>query len=250
MDYSTVTEQPRQRATRGQLDMMATRYGWAARHAAGNDVLEAACGAGLGLGCLARTAVSVEAGDIDESNVRAAEAIYGGCSKIRVRKFDAGQLPYPDREFDLLLMLEAIYYLSDARAFLNEARRVLRRPGTLLISSVNAAWRGFNPSPGSTRYLMAQELREELGSAGFRVRLFTGYPDLTPRAVAIIRRTAVKFGVVPRTMNGKIFLKRIFYGPVQSIPEQIEGTSTELFVPVHSGMDLTRYRVLYAEASL
>ena len=65
-DFASVTEQPWQGATRMQMSMLRTRYGWAAEYAAGKNILEVACGAGLGLGWLAKGARYVEAGDIDE----------------------------------------------------------------------------------------------------------------------------------------------------------------------------------------
>ena len=51
--YVAVTERPGQPASRIQLEMLAARYRWAAEQARGKDVLEAACGAGMGLPVLA-----------------------------------------------------------------------------------------------------------------------------------------------------------------------------------------------------
>jgi hypothetical protein len=67
--------------------------------------------------------------------------------------------------------------------------------------------------------------------------------------VDAVRRAAVALRLIPRTMAGKAFLKRLFYGPLQAIPAELEpdrGNSGP-FVPV-PGADLSRYRVLYAEA--
>ena len=72
LDFSSVTELPRQGATRMQMSMLRTRYGWAAQYAAGKNVLEVACGAGLGLVWLAELARQVSAGDIDQQNCRVA----------------------------------------------------------------------------------------------------------------------------------------------------------------------------------
>ena len=47
--YLAVTERPGQLASRMQLEMMEARYAWAAEHSREKDVLEAACGAGMGL---------------------------------------------------------------------------------------------------------------------------------------------------------------------------------------------------------
>ena len=245
MDYTIVTEQPRQLASRTQMAMLRTRYAWAAQHAAGKEVLEVACGAGLGLGCLARAAASVEAGDIDEANCRVARAAN---PKIGVRVLDAAELPFDDASFDLVLLFEAVYYLADARRFFCEAHRVLRPGGRLLVSTVNPARRGFNPSPLSTHYHSAAELAAALASCRFQPQMFAGFPDSTTEVVGMIRRTAVALGMVPRTMSGKVLLKRVFYGPLERIPSRIQAAETEPLVPVENIPDLTRYRVLYTEA--
>ncbi len=72
--YLAVTEQPGQLASRIQLEMLEARYAWAAKQAREKDVLEAGCGAGLGLPVLGRVARSVCAGDVDAENLRAARA--------------------------------------------------------------------------------------------------------------------------------------------------------------------------------
>jgi SAM-dependent methyltransferase len=257
-DFSTVTEQPHQQATRLQLAMLSTRYAWAAGHSAGKDVAEVACGAGLGLGWIARVARSVEAGDLDDANCRAALQTYAGRAKIHIRHMDALQLPFPEASVDLLLLFEAIYYLPDPAAFLAEARRVLRPGATLLLATVNPEWTGFNPSPFSTRYFPAVDLKDALTRAGFAVNLKAGFAEghsllrwQPGKAWLIgkIRRIAIAARLIPRTMQGKAFLKRLFYGSLESIPRELEpGAGTAHLHPVRAGMDLTLYRTLYAEA--
>jgi SAM-dependent methyltransferase len=252
-DFSTVTEQPEQGATRLQLAMLATRYAWAANHAAGKDVAEIACGAGLGLGWIARVARSVEAGDVNDANCRAAIETYAGRTKIHVRRMDALHLPFPDASFDLLLLFEAIYYLADAEAFFEEARRVLRPGGTLLISTVNREWTGFNPSPFHTRYYSATELQDALARSGFASDLKAGFEQrrgVRDRLVGNLRRAAVALRIIPSTMDGKALLKRLFYGPLERIPRELEPTrrATGLLLPLAPGMDLSQFRTLYAEA--
>lgn len=46
---------------------------------------------------------------------------------------DAQELPFQDATFDVVLLLEAIYYLPHAEKFMAEARRVLRPDGILFI---------------------------------------------------------------------------------------------------------------------
>jgi hypothetical protein len=52
-------------------------------------------------------------------------------------------------------------------------------------------------------------------------------------------------------MAGKAFLKRLFYGSLEPIPRELEPgrpSGLGLLQPVSPGMDLSRYRTLYAEA--
>jgi ubiquinone/menaquinone biosynthesis C-methylase UbiE len=246
-DFASVTEQPWQGATRMQMSMLRTRYGWAAEYAGGKDVLEVACGAGLGLGWLAKRARCVEAGDIDEENCRIARETYRGEAKIRVERMDASKLPFKDGSFDVALLFEALYYLPDVPRFLAEAARVLRCGGRLLISTVNSDWRGFHPSPLHTRYWTATELVEALAQAGFVTRISAAFADASGLRNRL-KTVAAHCGCMPRTMRGKAVLKRIFYGRLERIPACVEPAGPrECMIPAEEAGDLTRYRNLYFE---
>jgi len=55
--------------------------------------------------------------------------------------------------------------------------------------------------------------------------------------------------MIPPTMAGKAFLKRLFYGALEPIPRELQpGRATGPLQPFSPGMDLSRYRTLYAEA--
>jgi ubiquinone/menaquinone biosynthesis C-methylase UbiE len=246
-NFSSVTEQPRQGATRIQMSMLRTRYGWAAEHAAGKDVLEVACGAGLGLGWLAQRARHVEAGDIDPENCRIARETYRAQSNIRVERMDAMDLPFGDGSFDVALLFEALYYLTDLGRFLAEARRVLRPGGRLLISTVNSECDGFHASPLHTRYWTATELIAALAQSGFDVQVSVAYPQSNGTR-SRLKAIAAQYGCLPRTMRGKAVLKRIFYGPLDRIPSRLEPAgSRERMIPVEQASGVTRYRNLYFE---
>ena len=250
--YSRVTEQPGQPASRIQLEMLAARYAWAAEQAREKDVLEAGCGAGMGLPVLANVARSVQAGDVDAENLRAARVACAGHKNIALRLFRAQEIPFASESFDLVLLFEAIYYLPDAGRFFAEARRVLRPGGTLLIVTVNPEWTGFNPSPLKTRYLSARDLLADLSEAGFTARVQGAFPETTgwnSFAIALVRRAAVALHLVPRTMRGKALLKRIFYGRLQAVRALTDASGRPPALEELDGRAATsRYRVLYATA--
>ena len=250
--YFAITEQPGHQASAIQLEMLEARYSWAAQQAGGKDVLEAACGAGMGLAALAAVARSVEAGDVDAANLRSARAVSAGNPNITVSEFDAGELPFASESFDLVLLFEAIYYLPDVGRFFEETRRVLRPGGALLIVTANPEWSGFNPSPLKTRYWSAGDLRAALREAGFAAQVQGAFPESrgwTASAIRVVRSAAVVLHLIPRTMRGKALLKRIFYGRLKAVPRQLAGCGRSAQLEELQGRpDERRYRVLYATA--
>ncbi len=92
-DFSSVTEQPWQGATRTQMSMLRTRYGWAAEHAAGKDVLEVACGAGSAWDGSLKRRGAWRRGHRAGKLPYCAET-YRGQANIRVEKMDALDLPF------------------------------------------------------------------------------------------------------------------------------------------------------------
>jgi SAM-dependent methyltransferase len=225
-DFSLVTETPGLGATREQLSMLQTRYHLAALGADGKDLLEVACGSGMGLGYLARRARRVVGGDCDPRVLDAAASHYGG--RLGLLRLDAHRLPFLAASFDRVLLYEALYYLASASAFVAEARRVLRPAGSLLVCTVNREWSGFNPSPFSVRYYSAPELRALLEGEGFRVEVLGGFAasprTLRDRIVGAVRSAAVALHLIPKSMKGKQWLKRLFLGKLTEMgPEVTEG---------------------------
>lgn len=250
--YTTVTEIPGAQASPEQLARLFHRYAFAATFSAGKDVLEVACGAGMGLGYLERVAHTVVGGDIDENLIARARAYYAGRSKIEIRRLDAHQLPFLDQSFDVVLLFEAIYYLTAPEKFLEEAFRILRPRGTLAICSVNREWRDFNPSPFSTRYFSALELAHLVARRFPHVELSGAFPAGSRRAkeklLSLLKRTAVKFGLIPKTMKEKELFKRIAFGSLAPIPPEIGMEFGEFLppIPLEGGGVPGTYKVIYA----
>src|SRR5207248_2003143 len=73
--------------------------------------------------------------------------------------FSAEEFPFPDASFDVVLMLEMIYYVGNQERAIAEARRTLRNGGRLLLCLPNRERPDFNPSPYSTHYPSAMEIK-------------------------------------------------------------------------------------------
>lgn len=253
-NYTTVTELPSQRASKEQIDRLYHRYRFAYSFCNGKDVLEVACGAGLGLGYIAQIARKVVGGDVDEDNLRFAILHYKGRQNIEVKILDAHNLPFEDRSFDVLILFEAIYYLAHPEELFHEAQRVLRDGGVLLIATVNKDWSEFNPSPFSTQYFSVPELGKLLQDNGFGVEFYGAFSTLPngarEKTVATIRQLAVALHLIPKTMKGKEFLKRIFFGKLIPLPPEITDTTAKYVPPALIPNDRanSEHKVIYAVA--
>lgn len=102
VDYTTVTEIPGSKVTREQLARTYNRYCFASKFCEGKDVLEVACGPGLGLGYLAQKAKKVVGGDYTEYLLKLAQEHYRG--KIELLRLDAHTLPFKEGTFDVVIL--------------------------------------------------------------------------------------------------------------------------------------------------
>jgi ubiquinone/menaquinone biosynthesis C-methylase UbiE len=249
-EYSHVTEAPGNRVTREAIEMLLTRYHWAADVSEGRDVLEVACGAGQGLGYVARRARRVVGGDYTEALLRLAHDQYR--DRIPLLRLDAETLPFGDGSFDVIILFEAIYYLPDPPRFLCECRRVLRPGGHLLLCSANCETQDFNPSPLSVRYYTAHELDHLLREQGFATELFGAFPTSGSghgRLVSTVKRLAVALHLIPETMRGKEMLKRIFLGPLVLFPAEVNETLATAQVPMRLDVAPVACKVVYVRGT-
>src|SRR3989338_8250784 len=225
VEYVNVTELPGCNAHKEQIERLFQRYHLALEYCKDKDVLEVACGGGIGLGYIAKYARKVVGGDIDEKVLEFARRQYENRHNIELKVLDAQQLPFDDKSFDVVILYESIYYLPSPDRFIKEAHRILRGNGNLLICTVNKDWSDFNPSPHSQKYFSVPELFTLLSENGFEVKIFGGFPaysdSFKDKLVSIIKRIAVKLHLMPKTMKGKEKLKRMFFGRLKQLPPEI-----------------------------
>ncbi|MFQ5640167.1 MAG: class I SAM-dependent methyltransferase [bacterium] len=218
----------------------------------GKGVLEVACGTGQGLGYLKKLSKSIYSGDFSADTLNIAKDHYK--DRIALTQFNAEKLPYRKHCFDVVILFEAIYYIPSAERFVAECRRVLRKNGMVLIATANKDLYDFNPSPHSHRYYGVVELEELFSKQGFSVECFGCTPvdgvSLRQRLLRPVKKLAVQYGLMPKTANGKKFLKKLVFGKLVTMPAEIEEGMVPYEPPVQLplGRPDRRHKVIYCAA--
>jgi SAM-dependent methyltransferase len=222
-NYLTVTEIAGDEVTQEQIERLINRYYWAGQFCFGKEVVEVACGTGQGLGYLNNIARSFEAGDYSGKIIEIARRHYG--ERIPIKQFDAQDMPYADQSKDVIILFEAIYYLPNAGAFVRECARVLRPAGCVLISTANKDLYDFNPSPHSNKYYGVVELGRLFSDHGFQTEFYGDSPltktPILQKVLRPIKKIAVSLGIIPKTMSGKKFLKKLVFGKLVTMPPEL-----------------------------
>jgi ubiquinone/menaquinone biosynthesis C-methylase UbiE len=253
-DYSTVTELAGDEITREQLERLCHRYFWSGTYCDGKDVIEVACGTGPGLGYLADRAKSLRAGDYSPSILAITQRYYD--ERVELVQFDAQTMPYEDQSADVVILFEAIYYVPDATRFVRECKRVLRPGGRVLIATANKDLYDFTPSPYSHVYYGTVELNRLFENQGFTIECF-GYlsvqkASFLQRCLRPVKKLAVDLDLMPKTMAGKKWLKRVVFGKMVAMPFEIEGRLISFQEP--SALSVTQpdhtHKVIYCAATL
>lgn len=253
-NFTVITEISGDDVTMEQIERICHRYYWAGEYCRGRDVLEAACGAGQGLGYLSGLARSFQAGDYSGEILKIARGHYG--DRVNLRQFDAQNMPFPDKSLDVVILFEAIYYLPDAEKFSAECARVLRPGGKVLVATANKDLFDFNPSPYTTRYYGAVELISLFKENGFAAKCFGYWPveraGLRQKVLRPVKMVAARLGLIPKTMAGKKLLKRLVFGKLEPMPAEIKEGMVPYRnpVPLPSDRPDTIHKVIYCAAEL
>ena len=167
---------------------------------------------------------------------------------------DAHNLSFPDNSFDLVLLYEAIYYLREPKKFIDEAERVLRKEGVLLISTVNKDWNDFHPSPYSYKYFSVPAIYKLLENKFKDIKLYGAFPiktnGLNTKVISTIKRTAIRFNLIPGNLKARAYFKRIFMGKLTTLPEELYEDMAQCEEPIPISKDRTnnKFKIIYALA--
>ena len=234
-------------------DMIYNRYHYASELAVGKRVLEIACGSGTGLGLVGHRAEQVIAGDLEFELLRQGRCHYG--DRFAFVQFTAGQLPFRDSWFHVVLVLEAAYYVEDMARLFDETKRILTSNGTVVFVSANPERRDFIPSPFTHHYYAADEFRDALEARGFAVEVEGAYPveGVGGRAwiYSSLRKLLKQLRLVPRSLRGRAILKRLAFGKLIRLPAELrEGFAAPAVRTPLKGGPATQCKVIYVTARL
>jgi lipopolysaccharide/colanic/teichoic acid biosynthesis glycosyltransferase/SAM-dependent methyltransferase len=246
--FTQVTETWGLPASPEQLAMAYFRYHLAGEMSAGKRLLEVGCGSGMGLPYLRDRAKEVVGCDVSGQLLGEARRHIEGVELVQT---SGNTLPFTDGRFDVVVLLEMIYYVDDQDALLRECKRVLAPRGTTMICLPNRDRPAFNPSPYSVRYPNVPELRELLIRNGFEPTIFGGFAvapsTFRDRMLDALRSVAVTLHLVPRTIRGKALIKRILYGSLPRLGEIYEGMADfEEPMALASAEPTSEFKNLYA----
>lgn len=159
------------------------RYVFAGRYVAGKEVLDIACGTGVGTDYLRGAgAVSCYGIDIDGGAIEYAKAAYPRC---RFAQGDALCISLPDSSVDVVVSFETIEHVTDHRKFILECKRVLRSSGLLICSTPNRSlYRWLTRNPYHFREFTAQEFGSLLSEHFSEVALFSQATSIFPLYLA------------------------------------------------------------------
>jgi len=100
------------------------------------DVLDIASGDGALAELLAGQARSVTCVDLSEKVIKAGKRRLKPFKNVAVKRGDMHELPFPDHHFDVVLLMHALTYTSDAGMAIKESSRVLRPGGRLVATTL------------------------------------------------------------------------------------------------------------------
>ncbi len=138
--------------------------------------------------------------DVSHTAVETAARLY---RHVQFETFDGGKLPFADRSFDFVTLIEVIEHLLDPEALLAEIRRVLKDEGFFIITTTDFNWpkkvliaaccweKYFHPCGPHIRFFTRRSLARLLKKSGFQVKAYRwngSYFGLMPKGQITVAR--------------------------------------------------------------
>src|ERR1700719_4618502 len=226
------------------------RYAFACRFAAGNRVLDVACGEGYGAAALRNAGASHVVGvDISEEVCLHARKKYG----LDARAGAAESIPLADSSVELVVSFETIEHVPSPATFLDECARILVPGGRLIVSTPNKDVYSRPGVPGNQYHcseMTEEEFLSALGARFHKICFYTQRPystgwwsprilasDLGPRRPSFARlRRSAQFRFFPKAVYDPTNEQRI------SVVEEILAATRGRTNPVNPYAILPRRR--------
>jgi ubiquinone/menaquinone biosynthesis C-methylase UbiE len=106
-------------------------------------VLELGCGTGLYTETLINNAESITATDLSDEMIEMAKTKRGGLKNVEFQKADALNLEFEENSFDTVFMANLIHIIGNAEKLILESKRILKKGGTIIITSFSVEEMGF-----------------------------------------------------------------------------------------------------------
>jgi SAM-dependent methyltransferase len=250
--YPEITEQIGDPVSEEERRRLFDRYHWVRDYCANKHVLEIACGTAQGLNFLVKTAPATGVGgDVSATNLVIAKQNF---PQLDLQKIDAHHLPFGEQSFDVIVMLEALYFLDSPRQFLAEARRVMRAGGKLLLTINNKDMFNFSPSSFGKNYFGVPDIVSFLRENGFTADVWGGIAvpktELRQSVLGMVKTVVTKLGLLPKTKRGKRLLKKIMYGEQTPLEAQIPmDYARPNLTKLDAHLRNSQYKILYVAAT-
>lgn len=134
VNYNVVAPNYNARYTQNPLAGVARELRALVAQSGARDVLEVGCGTGRWVSELQPLVGRMAGLDFSFGMLQQARAQDAG---LLLMNGDANHLPFADSSFDLVLSVNALHHYADKRAFIAEARRLLRGGGALAIVNLD-----------------------------------------------------------------------------------------------------------------
>lgn len=156
-------------------DILRIHYEIAKKHLGPMDtVLDIACGGGWGSAILSSVCGHVTGADISDEKIREATNKYK-LDNVEFKVLNAVATGLQAKTFDAVVSMETIEHIKNDKSFLDEAYRILKNKGVLIISTPQSSSGETPLVPYHVREYRLQEFKSLIKSKSFKIEAFYSF---------------------------------------------------------------------------